>query len=245
MPEHASSVTHLEISKCPGLEDIEGFLAIFPNLQSYRHRYVTTKWKKPLSSRRMYQALLQAKETLREVWLDISVRNFERAPAGLKWPTFRIFTALEVLHVPIFFLEDFTGERRIIDLTGLLPPCLKTLHILDAAYNTLPSLLPSLLDYIHSPHSQNLIELIIASTPHYVEGGFVIILDESVKSGLQLTDDTLRWDECADPLCQRLKELERACRRRQVRFDFQIFDPSSDLAEAWEFEDPFEKISCV
>jgi hypothetical protein len=41
MPEHPSSVTHLEISRCPGLDDIEDFIAVFPNLQSYRHSYVT------------------------------------------------------------------------------------------------------------------------------------------------------------------------------------------------------------
>jgi hypothetical protein len=189
----------------------------------------------------MYQALLQSKETLREIWLDISVRNFERAPAGLKWPTFTKFTALEVLHAPIFLLEGFTGERCTIDLTDLLSPCLKTQHIFDAASNALPNLLPSLLNYINSPQSQNLTELIVAFTPHYVEGALFIILDESVKRGLQLTDDPLRSDESADPLCQRLKELQRACRRQEVRFDFQIFDPSSELVRAWEIEDPFDE----
>jgi hypothetical protein len=67
------------------------------------------------------------------------VQNFVRAPAGLKWPTFSNFTALELLHVPILLFEDFTSERRTIDLIKLLPPSLKTLHIFDAAYNTLPT----------------------------------------------------------------------------------------------------------
>jgi hypothetical protein len=91
----------------------------------------------------MYEALLQAKETLREIWLDICLQNLAREPAGLKWPTFTNFTALEVLHIPIFLLEDFTGEPRTIRLTELLPRTLETMHIFDAAYDTLPNLLPS------------------------------------------------------------------------------------------------------
>jgi hypothetical protein len=222
------------------LEDIEGFIAVFPNLQSYRHSYVTSKWRKPLRSRRMYQALLQVKVTLREIWLHFPEQNFTRAE-GLKWPTYSTFTVLELLHIPIFLLEDFKGERRTINLSELLPPTLKTLHIFDASYNTLPNLLPSLLDYINSPHSQNLTDITIATTPHYVEGGLIIILDEPFKRRLQLTDDPSRPDDFADPICQRLKELERACRRRQVKFDFQIFDHSSELARVWKFEDPFEE----
>ncbi|KAL2849352.1 hypothetical protein BJX68DRAFT_267204 [Aspergillus pseudodeflectus] len=235
VPDRRSSVTHIEISKCLGLEDVKGFIAAFPNLQSYRHSYVTTKWNKPLSSRRMYQALLQAKETLREIWLDICVQNFVREPAGLKWPTFTNFTALEVLHIPIFLLEDLTGEPQTINLTQFLPRTLKTMHIFDATYITLPNLLPSLLEYITSPHSQNLTELIIATTPHYVEGSFFIIMDDSIKKGL--TDGP----SISDELSRRLKELEYACHARCVTFDFQVLDGSSKLAAAWEFEDPFDK----
>ncbi|KAL2784244.1 hypothetical protein BJX66DRAFT_344215 [Aspergillus keveii] len=228
-PVPTSSATQVALSHCAGLQDVKGFIASFPNLQSYRHE----SGELALPSRRTYRALLGVKHTLKEIWLHIRELKSGRDVGGVEWPSFKEFTELETLHVPIFLLEDFHGPARNVDLFALLPSSLKTLHVTEAVKDTLPSLFLTLLLYITSGRT-TMTEVIVATTQADPARDKV----RAVMNALKKPHEDLTADEVSDPIYQAAGALEAACTEREIRFEFRPAVLLS-LEDSWRAPDPF------
>ncbi|KAL4867663.1 hypothetical protein BDV12DRAFT_198082 [Aspergillus spectabilis] len=225
-PVPPSSAIHLAVWNCAGLQDVERFIAKCPNLVSYRHE----SGQLSLPFRRTYRALLGVKDSLKEIWLHVWQA---RHAARVKWPSFREFAALETLHVPIFLLEDFDGEARDVDLSALLPPTLRTLHVTGAVHSTLPSLFLSLLQYVKTPRTE-VTEFIVATT--HVDPARETV--RAVMDARKRPHNDLTADEASNSIFEAVADLQVACSERAISFEYsQLL--GSDLGNRWRFPDPF------
>lgn len=123
-----SSVIHIAIHHCKGLQHLDMLVGNCPKLESYRHWYSSqTSRRHILDPRDYYPALLHVKDTLKELWLDIFPINVIENQDGVHWPSFRDFAVLELLHVPIFLFGDYKDNPAALE--PILPSSLKSLHV--------------------------------------------------------------------------------------------------------------------
>ncbi|KAL2849349.1 hypothetical protein BJX68DRAFT_237924 [Aspergillus pseudodeflectus] len=217
----SSPVKHLSIGNCGGgLRSLSNLIKNCPNLESYRHGFFPFNVWPPLGmDHPIYPALLQARHTLKTLWLDIELVPELEEPI---FPSFAEFTILQFLHAPHgllgqFYRSGIHAQAPVPDLTRILPPSLKELHITKihgaGAINVVAQ---SLINYIQSK-GVHMTDIVVFTTPVPVE----LAMPPSVS-------DT--------ELLLRLADL---CRR--LRIGFAKCDPRDQrtLKKGWRFEKPF------
>ncbi|BCS25707.1 uncharacterized protein APUU_50418A [Aspergillus puulaauensis] len=227
----SSSVTHIAIDCCKGLQHLDRLVANCPKLESYRHWYhPQSSCRHILDPRDFYPALLRTRDTLKELWLDIFPGFVIENEYGVHWPSFRDFTVLELLHVPIFLLGDYKDNPA--NLEPIFPSSLKSLHVTQVDKWTLSSLLKSLLDYIPTTPSQ-FRELIIANMT-------IPTFRSATMAAVEMHTRTpdLTPAERAAPVIRYASELPDLCRQRNIRFG--IYGDQDQSLECWTLPDPFE-----
>ncbi|KAL2793239.1 hypothetical protein BJX66DRAFT_231189 [Aspergillus keveii] len=217
----SSPIKHLSIGACRGgLESLSELIRNCPNLESYQHGYFPFNgWAPPSINPLIYPAVLQAKETLKRLWLDIELLPEMEEPI---WPSFIEFKALQFLHAPHgllgkFYRSGIFAQAPVPDLASTLPVSLKELHITKihgaGAINVVAE---ALMNYILSK-TVHITDIVVFTTPVPVE----LAMPPSVS-------DT--------ELLIRLVDL---CRR--LRIGFAKCDPRDPHAsrKGWRFEEPF------
>jgi hypothetical protein len=180
----SSPIKHLSIGACRGgLKSLGELIRICPNLESYRHGYFPFNvWTPPSINPLIYPAVLQAKGTLKRLWLDIELEPEMEEPI---WPSFIEFKALQFLHAPHGLLGQFyrTGihaQALVPDLAGTLPVSLKELHITKihgaGAINVVAE---ALMNYILS-NTVHITDIVVFTTPVPVERKHINPCDSSL-----------------------------------------------------------------
>ncbi|KAL5334639.1 hypothetical protein BJX70DRAFT_350237 [Aspergillus crustosus] len=240
-----SSVTHITIDHCKGVRNLDKLIRNCPKLHSYRHHYAPQSSRKHiLNPRGFYPALLIARCTLKELWLDIFPTYVIDSDDGVHWPSFSDFTVLELLHVPHFLLGQYP-KNPPTNIRGTLPSSLKTLHITEVDKVTLAPILKSLLDCISdAPANVHFDELIIATMGALTRRDAIMAAVEmdsdSRRPGLKLKLAlALTAAERSAPAIRHAAELYSLCCQRGTRFG--VHKGQSKYLERWETVDPFEE----
>ncbi|KAL3449613.1 hypothetical protein BJX65DRAFT_306152 [Aspergillus insuetus] len=235
----SSPITHLSIGwNRGGLERLDDLVANCPQLESFRYGYFPYSWCDPSLNHYLYPALLQRKQSLKKLWLDIN-RGRDGTPSTI-WPSFSEFSALELLHVPHYLLGHFDHDapdtEAVRGLPDLLPPSLETLHVTEVGTSAVNALFPCLAEYVRlRAREAQLVELCIASTT------FLPNMDNAnANTDLEISTanitDTNR-DTHPKSLLDHVIGLRDACSASGTRFAIHRKD-SRDLAP-WRFEEPF------
>ncbi|KAL3495087.1 hypothetical protein BJX62DRAFT_233735 [Aspergillus germanicus] len=165
----SSPIKHLSIGACRGgLESLGELIRNCPNLESYRHGYFPFNvWTPPSINPLIYPAVLQARKTLKALWLDIElVPEMEE----LVWPSFTEFINLQFLHAPHgllgqFYRSGIHAQAPVPDLASTLPVSLKELHITKihgaGAINVVAE---ALMNYIQSK-TVHITDIVVFTTP--------------------------------------------------------------------------------
>jgi hypothetical protein len=223
-----SPISHLAIGNCRGLRGLDELVKSCPNLQSYRHGYFPYSTCDPDLNHYIYPAILNARHTLKKLWLDIN-RPREESPA---WPSFSQFTTLRLLHVPYFVLGCFDFDPDSTDspicLQTILPPTLETLHVTEVDTPAISKLFPCLIDYVHSPRV-NLTELTIATITLSFDLGTIDTREpeQGVRSG----------QTHSSPVIDLATRLNGTCREMHVKLA--ILEKRSRFPREWVSEEPF------
>ncbi|KAL3443899.1 hypothetical protein BJX65DRAFT_191489 [Aspergillus insuetus] len=217
----SSPIKHLSIGACRGgLESLSELVRNCPDLESYRHGYFPFNvWTPPSINPLIYPAVLQAKATLKRLWLDIELVPEMEEPI---WPSFIEFKALQFLHAPHgllgqFYRSGIHAQAPVPDLASTLPVSLKELHITKihgaGAINVVAQ---ALMNYIQSDQV-HLMDLVVFTTAVPIE----LAMPPSVS-------DTELMVRLAD-LCRRLQISFFKCDPRDLRTS----------KEGWIFAEPF------
>ncbi|KAL4864274.1 hypothetical protein BDV12DRAFT_201233 [Aspergillus spectabilis] len=224
----SSPVTHLAIGNCRGLQSLDELVKNCPQLESYRHGYFPYSTCDPDLNHLIYPALLNARHTLRKLWLDIN-RPREGSPV---WPSFTEFTTLQLLQAPYFLLGDFDPDSTDTDapdcLPKILPPTLETFHATGVDIPVISRLFPCLINYVQSPRV-NLTNLTIALTTLSIN---LATIDtrapgHSVRPGQILSN----------PVIDLATRLNGACCKTHV--NLAVHEKRSRSLMEWAFEEPF------
>ncbi|KAL4930309.1 uncharacterized protein BDV17DRAFT_259361 [Aspergillus undulatus] len=97
------SVTDISIDQCIGLAPgyLDELVLNCPRLESFRHGYSNRSWRHLIKPADYYPAILHAKHTLKELWLNMFPGYFRHLTggAGHNWPSFSEFTKLQLLQI--------------------------------------------------------------------------------------------------------------------------------------------------
>ncbi|KAL3485748.1 hypothetical protein BJX62DRAFT_242625 [Aspergillus germanicus] len=247
-PTQTSPITHLSIGwNRGGLERLDDLVKNCPHLESFRYGYFPYSWCDPLLNHYLYPALLQRKQSLKKLWLDINSRH-DAGALSRTWPSFSEFSALELLHVPHHLLGHFYHHapetETVRGLPDLLPPSLETLHVTAVGTSAVNALFPCLAEYVRLRSrqaqqglGQELTELVIASAT------FLPNMDNAnANSDLDISTASITDPDTGRPprsLLDHVIDLRDTCIASGTRFAIHRKD-SRALAH-WEFKEPFPR----
>ncbi|CAI7663677.1 unnamed protein product [Penicillium pancosmium] len=126
-----SSVTHIEINGCNGRWDLFKVIGSCKSLQSFKYNHSGCLDYKPTE---LHGALLQMRETLDTIWLDIKEscnRHDDDHQCDDALPSFRDFAVLKTLHLRLGNLPILKEKESDISFAQALPPSIEILQISD------------------------------------------------------------------------------------------------------------------
>jgi hypothetical protein len=247
-PTRTSPITHLSIGwNRGGLERLDDLVKNCPDIESFRYGYFPYSWCDPSLNHYIYPALLQRRQSLKKLWLDINSRR-DAGALSTTWPSFSEFSALELLHVPHYLLGQFDHDapetETIRSLPDHLPPSLEALHVTEVGTSAVNALFPSLAEYVRLRSHQaqqglgeELAELVIASATFLPNMG-----NAKANTDLEISTASITDPDTGRPprsLLDNVIDLRDTCIASGTRFAIHRKD-SRALAH-WEFKEPFPR----